>query len=244
VDEELPLTRAGLDVTWTTDMTPYRERKVRILNGAHTLVVLAAFLSGKDTVLECMQDPLFRGYVETTLQQEILPTLTLPPADVARFAASVLERFENPSIRHRLIDIALNSVSKLEARLLCSVLDNQRKLGVPSPRIAFAMAALLAFYRGQAAPDGSLTGQREQGPYPIRDDARVLEFFRDAWQAVDGGTCSEGFCADLVDRCLGRGDFWGCSLGEECPDFARDVATHLHAICSVGVRAALERAMR
>jgi tagaturonate reductase len=78
LDGELPFAKAGLDVTWTADMTPYRERKVRILNGAHTMTVLAAYLAGKETVRECMDDPLIRNYMERGIEQEILPTLSLP----------------------------------------------------------------------------------------------------------------------------------------------------------------------
>ncbi len=241
LEEELPLVRAGLDVTWTHDMTPYRERKVRILNGSHTLIALCGFLSGKDTVRDCMNDALFRTYVEATLEQEILPTLSLPRAEVSKFAASVLDRFDNPCIRHRLIDISLNSVSKYKARLLGTVLDNQRKFGKPSPRIAFALASLLAFYRGQGSEDSGLVGKRAQGPYPIRDEASVLSFFQSAWAPAADGRCSDAFCTNLVTQTLARQDFWGCAMNEVCPGFARDVAEHLHAICNVGPRAALER---
>ena len=81
LEAELPFVAAGLDVTWTADMTPYRERKVRILNGAHTMTVLAAYLAGKETVRECMDDPLIRSYMQHGIEEEILPTLTLPRAD-------------------------------------------------------------------------------------------------------------------------------------------------------------------
>jgi tagaturonate reductase len=240
LEEELPLARAGLDVVWTQDMTPYRERKVRILNGAHTLVALAAFLAGKDTVRECMDDPLFRGYVESALALEILPTLTLPAAELSSFASSVLERFGNPFIQHPLLNISLNSVSKYKARLLGTVLDNQRQ-GRSSPRLEFALAALLAFYRGSELSEGTLMGERQGTPYPIRDEARVLEHFASVWRQSPSGACSAECCARLVNDTLARQDFWGCALNEVSPHLTVAVAGHLNAICTVGVRAALEQ---
>ena len=96
LEAELPFVAAGLDVTWTADMTPYRERKVRILNGAHTMTVLAAYLAGKETVRECMDDPLIRSYMQRGIEEEILPTLTLPRADLEAFARSVTRTVLEP----------------------------------------------------------------------------------------------------------------------------------------------------
>ncbi len=240
LEEELPLVQAGLDVVWTTDMTPYRERKVRILNGAHTLVALAAFLAGKDTVRDCMDDPLFRRYVESALSNEILPTLTLPAAELSSFAGSVLERFGNPFIQHQLLNISLNSVSKYKARLLGTLLDNQRA-GRSSARLEFALAALIAFYRGGELSDNALMGERQGKPYAIRDEARVLEHFASVWRSSPTGACSLELCNQLVTDTLARQDIWGCALNELSPSLTAAVAGHLHAICSVGVRTALEQ---
>jgi tagaturonate reductase len=240
LDAELPFVAAGLDVTWTADMTPYRERKVRILNGAHTMTVLAAYLAGKDTVRDCMDDPLIRSYMQHGIEEEILPTLTLPRADLDAFARGVTERFSNPFIKHYLLSIALNSVAKYKARILGTVLDYQRKQGKLPPRLTFALAALIAFYRGREIRDGALIGQRDGTDYRIQDDVPVLECFRDAWKSA-GDTPSLDACLALVRRVLARPAFWGQDLTATLPGFDAAVARHLAAICSVGVRAALER---
>lgn len=239
LEEELPFVRAGLDVIWTDDMTPYRERKVRILNGAHTMLAVASFLAGNDTVRESMEDPLLRGYVQRALDAEILPTLTLPPAELAKFAESVIERFHNPFIRHELLSIALNSVSKYKARLLGSVLDTHR-MGQAAPCLAFALAALLAFYRGEFSGD-AFRGERNGTSYAIKDEPRVLAYFQSAWGDAPDGECGYDFCEHLVNQTLARDDFWGVRLNGQLPDFARSVAESLHAICRVGLRAALEQ---
>jgi len=251
LEEELPLAAAGLGVVWTSDMTPYRERKVRILNGAHTLVCLAAFLDGKDTVRECMEDPLFRDYVEGAIFDEILPTLHLPPAELSSFAESVLERFESPFIRHQLLSISLNSVSKYRARILGTVLDNRRRFGRSSPRLGFALAALVAFYRGRELAGSSLLGSRgaaaerrhpaqPREDYVIRDELPVLQFFLGAWQRTEALACSREACAQLVVDLLAEREFWGAHADQLPPEFAAEVGAQLHAICSLGVRGALE----
>jgi tagaturonate reductase len=242
LEAELPFGAAGLDVTWTADMTPYRERKVRILNGAHTMTVLAAYLAGKETVRECMDDPLFRSYMQQGIEQEILPTLKLPRADVDAFARSVTERFSNPFIKHYLLSIALNSVSKYKARILGTVIDYRRQVapGKLPPRLTFALAALMAFYRGHEIRDGALIGRRDGAEYRIQDDAAVLACFRDAWQAA-GDQPSADACLALARKVLARADFWGQDLTATLPGFAAAVGQHLFDICSVGVRAALAR---
>src|SRR5574337_267926 len=179
---ELPLAEAGLDVVWTSNMTPYRDRKVRILNGAHTLAALTAYLAGKNTVGECLADGLLRGYVEKAIHEEIIPTLDLPKDDLLRFAAAVMERFANPHIKHYLLSIALNSTSKYRARILPSVLEFQRRTGGLPRRLCFALGALIAFYRGKTFRDGVLIGERSGEEYRIVDDKPVLEFFSAVWR--------------------------------------------------------------
>jgi tagaturonate reductase len=240
LEAELPFVAAGLDVTWTADMTPYRERKVRILNGAHTMTVLAAYLAGKETVRECMDDPLIRSYMQHGIEEEILPTLTLPRADLEAFAHSVTERFSNPFIKHYLLSISLNSVSKYKARILGTVLDYRRTQGRLPPRLTFALAALIAFYRGSEIRDGALIGRRDGADYRVQDDAAVLEAFRDAWRDA-GDRPSREACLTLVRRLLARADFWGQDLTAALPGFDAAVAQHLADICTDGIRAALER---
>ena len=173
---ELPLDKAGFQVLFCDDYTPYRDRKVRILNGAHTSTVLGAFLAGKDYVIECMEDEAVKGFMSKCLFDEIMPTLTLPKEEIEAFAAATLERFANPFIKHALLSIALNSTSKWKARILPSVLDYLRQFGKAPRALAFSLAALLCFYRGSGEP---FAGTRNGQPYPIQDDEAALAFFRE-----------------------------------------------------------------
>lgn len=162
--EELPFTKIGLNVVWTDDVTPYKKRKVRILNGAHTMSVLAARLAGLETVGEMMNDEDFLKYINKGLFEEIIPTLDLPKDELESFANAVIERFKNPFIKHYLLSIALNSVSKFKVRVLPSLLEYKNTYNKLPQVLTFALAALIAFYRGEEA----------------NDDAEIMEFMKKA----------------------------------------------------------------
>lgn len=151
--EEIPFHKIGLNVLWTDDVTPYKKRKVRILNGAHTMMVLAAHLAGLETVREAMDDELVFSFMKQGIFEEIIPTLDLPKSELEQFANDVIERFQNPFIKHYLLSIALNSVSKYKVRVLPSVLQYIKDKGAEPKRLVFSLAALIAFYRTDAAND-------------------------------------------------------------------------------------------
>lgn len=149
----LPFDQAGLNVVWTHDVTPYKMRKVRILNGAHTMMVLAAHLAGLETVRDAMEDKLFYTFLQKGIFEEIIPTLPLAKEELESFANAVLERFANPFIKHYLLSIALNSVSKFKVRVLPSLLEYQKEFDKLPPALTFSLAALIVFYRTDAAND-------------------------------------------------------------------------------------------
>lgn len=151
--EEIPFHKIGLNVLWTDDVTPYKKRKVRILNGAHTMMVLAAHLAGLETVKEAMDDELVYSFMKQGIFEEIIPTLDLPEEELTQFANDVIERFKNPFIKHYLLSIALNSVSKYKVRVLPSVLQYIKDKKSEPKRLVFSLAALIVFYRTDAAND-------------------------------------------------------------------------------------------
>ena len=162
--EEIPFHKIGLNVLWTDDVTPYKKRKVRILNGAHTMMVLAARLAGLETVGEAMEDELIYSFMHKGVFEEIIPTLDLPKEELVEFANAVIERFKNPFIKHYLLSIALNSVSKFKVRDLPSLLGYMDEFGKEPNCLVFSLAALIKFYKGDEA----------------NDDAAVMEYMKNA----------------------------------------------------------------
>lgn len=237
--KELPFDKVGLDVVFTDNMTPYRDRKVRILNGAHTMTVLAAYLMGKETVGECMNDELIRTYMQRGIYEEIIPTLDLPKDDLTKFAAAVTERFANPFIKHYLLSIALNSTSKFKARVLPSIKEYARRNdGAIPKRLVFSLAALIAFYRGTEIRDGNtLIGRRGDAEYKILDDAAALQLMQNAWSRFDR---SPDATHRLVTNILAADSVWGEDLNA-LPGLSAAVITHLHNFITKGPRAAMEQ---
>ena len=199
---ELPLDQIGLPVVFTDHLKPYRERKVRVLNGAHTSSVLAGYLYGLDIVRDCMSDPVMSDFIHRVVLEEIVPQVKLPLDKVKNFANSVFERFENPFIDHTLLSISLNSISKWKARVLPSFKDCCASAGKLPKLITFSFAALLAFYSSSDLRADGLYAKRANGDeYVIHDDRAVLEFFAE-----------NSTSADFIKKACANLDFWGEDL--------------------------------
>ena len=177
ISKEFPLPDAGLPVIFTDNQKPYKQRKVRILNGAHTSFVLASYLCGNDIVRQSMHDDDIRNFMLKTIYDEVIPTLSLPEEELKQFAGEVVNRFDNPYVDHALLAISLNSVSKWRARCMPSLLGYVEKTGKLPAHLTFSIAALMAFYHGTEIRDKALIGHRDGQEYNIMDDKAVLEFF-------------------------------------------------------------------
>lgn len=226
IESEFTLLKAGMPLVFTDDQRPYRERKVRILNGTHTAMSLISYLCGKDTVAEAMGDELLRRYIDKVLFGELVPQVPLKRSDAEDFAHKVCERFENPFLNHKLLDISLNSVSKWRARDLSTVKETYAKGETPRC-LVFSLAALLAFDTIASDDGEQYFGKRDNGEsYPIRDDRRVIE----SVQAKS---------LDDVRAILGNEALWGEDLNA-LPGMAELVWDDLKCIREQGGAKAIE----
>ncbi|MEW9667303.1 tagaturonate reductase [Ammoniphilus sp. 3BR4] len=234
-DEEiahaLPLHQAGLNVHWT-DVTPFREVKVRILNGAHTLMVPVALQAGKDTVLEAMEDKVLRQFIWKGIYQEIFPILDIPMAQKMPFADSVIERFLNPFNKHFLRDIALNSFYKFRTRLLPTLLETVDKEEKLPETIVFSLAALLSLYRGQKTGDNEMTCLRGEEIYTLRDQPEVVSLLSDLWAGYQG---EPEQLQVIVESILGKEAWWGINLNQ-VPSLFESLYMHLTQILRFGMK--------
>jgi tagaturonate reductase len=229
LNKEFPLPDAGLPVIFTDNQKPYKQQKVRILNGAHTSFVLASYLSGNDTVKESMDDQDIYRFIETTIFKEVIPTLSLPKEKLEEFAQAVITRFRNPYVKHALLSISLNSVSKWRARCMPSLLGYVEQYGELPKHLTFSLAALMAFYTGTEIRGKALIGHRGEQEYEILDDMAVLLFFQEYSQKeIDVWT--KAF--------LGNEDFFGQDLNK-VEGLTNAVAGYLKEIKENGMRAAL-----
>ena len=206
LEDRLPFKKAGLPVSVVPDVTPYKKRKVRILNGAHTGFVLGAYLAGFDIVRDCMQNETVLGFMNKMLYDEVIPTLPLDKQDLLDFAAAVQDRFNNPFVNHELMSISLNSTSKWRARNMPSFLDYIKINGTLPACLTMSLAAYIAFYSNdvQALTDKGLVCRRPKGnEYTVSDDRWVLEFY-----AAHKDTSLK----DLVHAVLVNKEMWGQDL--------------------------------
>lgn len=189
-----------LNVKFVKDITPYKVRKVKILNGSHTLMVPLAYLAGKETVRESMNDALIGSFVKGFIFEEVIPTIDLPRDDMHSFALSVLERYQNPFIVHELMSIALNSITKYKTRILPTIIDNFAN-HILSVNALYSLAALIVFY----------SGKRGTEEIKLVDDQEFLDLFKRLWSSYDGSRKSSD---DIVTEVLSLEHHWGIDLSK------------------------------
>ncbi|OOF63537.1 tagaturonate reductase [Rodentibacter sp. Ppn85] len=223
--EVFRLEQVKLNVLVVEDIKPYKARKVAILNGAHTALVPVAYLAGVDTVGEAMKDMQLCEFVKSAVENEIIPVLSSPKAELQQFAQAVVQRFKNPFIQHQLLSIALNSMTKYRTRILPQLLAHQAKYHALPNCLTFALAALIAFYQGK----------RNDQVIPLQDDEFWLVNFKKWWQQVDTGEIS---LYQLVYHVLSQKSHWETDL-TAVPQLVETVVEQLENILAKGMREAL-----
>lgn len=220
VQKELPFQKAGLNVLFVEDIAPYRMSKVRILNGAHTAMVPIAYSFGIETVKEAVDDKHVGPFIRRMLEEEVLPGLELSQDELLLYTQSVWDRFCNPFVKHQLLDIALNGISKFRTRVLPSLLDYvEQKKQLPM-KLVFSLSSLIYFYRAYAER--------------IKDDETVMAFMKEAWERENQS--NEAIAA----RILSCEPLWGRNL-TDVDDLSHAVADQLTFIQEQGMRAAVQR---
>ncbi|SDZ73235.1 tagaturonate reductase [Lachnospiraceae bacterium NK3A20] len=231
LEEKLPFRKAGLNVHVVPEVAPYKKRKVRILNGAHTGFVLGAYLAGFDIVRDCMHDETVHGFMNKLLFDEVIPILPLDKKDCENFAAAVTDRFNNPFVDHQLMSISLNSTSKWKARDLPSLLEYTEKFGQLPEALCMGFAAYIAFFSNdlQRREADALIGKRAAGnEYRIQDDDWALDFY---WAHKDADAKT------LVHDVLSNEQMWDQDL-TKVAGLEDKVAADLENIRDNGAKAA------
>ncbi len=227
LEKQLPFKKAGLNCPVVPDVTPYKKRKVRILNGAHTGFVLGAYLAGFDIVRECMENETVLAYMNKMLYDEVIPTLPLEKEDLMSFAAAVQDRFNNPFVNHELMTISLNSTAKWKARNFPSLEEYLDKTGKLPACLVTSFAAYIAFYSSeiQELTEAGLVCRRPKGNnYTISDDRWVLEFYYDH---------KDDDPAALVHAVMTNEQMWGQDL-TAIPGFEAEAVRILEVIRKEG----------
>lgn len=224
VQEKFPCDKANLNVIYAESIKPYKERKVKILNGTHTAIVPVSYLVGIDTVRETIEDKHLGEFARSFIFDEVIPTIDLPRDEMNSFANSVIERYLNPYVRHELMSIALNSISKYKARILKTVHDYINRTN-ELPRCAlFSLSALILFYRGK----------RGEAQINLNDDESYIATFKRLWNKFD----LDNNLDELVHDVLKDETMWGEDLNK-IPGFTLEVTKYLRMQLNKGMKIAL-----
>lgn len=225
------------------DIAFYRERKLRVLNGSHTISVPLAYLLGHEIVQDMMNDPLTSRFISEVVQQEIVPTV---PADdtrlVAEFASEVLDRFRNPTIEHLLLNITVQESAKMQSRNVATLQRYYAQFKQVPARMALGFAAYLRFTKPTHEEGGAYFGEVEIDGgtlnYPIKDDRAA--YYHQAWQSVTGSDAES--VRAFVETVCADSDFWKADLSA-LPGWVDAVSGHLSVMLTKGVRAAAEQVL-
>lgn len=222
VAEEFPADKAGLNVLFVPSEAPYHERKVTLLNGPHTVLSPVGYLSGLDTVKECVEDPLVGKFVRKVMYGELIETLDLPMPELKQFADAVIERFVNPYVKHFVTSIMLNSFPKYRTRDLPGLKTYLERKGELPQGLVLGLAAIITYYKG---------GKRGDTEIVPADDAAIVKLLKDLWATDDIDKVARGV--------LGAEFIWGEDLNA-IPGLAGMLAEKLALIRNEGMRKAVE----
>ena len=223
VREKFPLDKAGLNVVWVDDMTPYHHKKVRILNGTHTVIVPLGILCGYHTVKDVFLDEVLSGFVLDMLHDEVIPYVKEDKETLEKFVVDMLERFQNPFLNHFLKYIGLNSLSKWMARNYPSFYDGYNiKKRLPD-HLTFSLAAMLVMYRGQY----------KDLHFEIRDTPEHVSFIRNQWK-------NSNSIHSKVKAILKNKSIWDTDL-DAIEGLSNKVADYITTILDKGIREAIQQ---
>lgn len=234
VAERLPFHKAGLNVKWG-DPAPYRDLKVKLLNGAHTMMFATSYLAGVNTVFEALTDKELAAFTKTGVFEEIMPTVQADQEEKEAFAASVLERFSNPFLEHQLTDIGMNPVYKFKTRVVPSLLAYIEQKNELPRKLTLSLAALLVYTKPVERDGAFLAGNRNGTRYVIRDNEATLSLLETLWKQYDA---KELTVEHVVQSLLSEQELWGTDL-TRVRGLTEEVASYIKQIEENGIRSLL-----
>ena len=221
LEKELNLDKVNLNILIVDDLKPYKMRKVGILNGSHTAMVPVAYLYGMDTVRDAMENAEIRSFIDRAIDEEIIPAIDMEKTELVNFKNDVIKRFQNPYVKHMLMDISLNSMSKYKTRILPQIIEFQKRTGKIPQRLSFALAALIRFYKGVRNNDETIN---------LKDDKKFLDLYEELWKNND--------YLNITKSILGLQEHWDIDLNT-IPAMTETVSRYLELIDTLGVKKAL-----
>jgi tagaturonate reductase len=227
IRETLRFAKADRNVKIEKDIQKYRELKLRLLNGSHTLMCGLSYLAGFEYVKDVMNDELMEKYITILMLTELAPAIPYEvDAKVAqRYGREVMDRFRNPSLDHKWLSITLQYTMKMRMRCIPTLINYYKIFDTVPQYFARGFAAYLLFMKTVKVEDGEFYGEHNGEHYHINCDS--AEYFHEVWQAND--------TSGLVKTILSNEELWGIDL-THLTNFSSNVETHLANMQAIGVR--------
>ena len=209
---------AGAELVQTS--LPTRHMKLRLLNGAHSSLAYLGYLAGHEFVSDVMADASFARFV-AALMDQATPTLSVPPStDISAYKAALIQRFENPALKHRTWQIAMDGSQKLPQRLLGTIRDCLKR-GLPFGHLALGVAGWMRYVTGIDEKGGAIDVRD-----PLADRLQAV--------AADGAPSP----APLARRLIGIEAIFGSDLSAD-PRFVSTVTVKLEKLYRDGAKRAV-----
>ncbi|MBD1395360.1 tagaturonate reductase [Mucilaginibacter glaciei] len=226
VEAALSFCRVDSGVVITPDIEKFRELKLRLLNGTHTLCCAVAILAGFKTVDEAMRDKSFINFINRIMTEEIKPSIPYPvdKEEAALFARNVIDRFSNPYIKHQWMSISAQYSLKMRTRVIPLLANYENSFRQAPQLMAFGFAAFIAFMQVEQV-NGKFEGKSNGVNYLVTDNS--ADVFAAAWKTA----FSDG---RVVDTLLSDLSLWGTDL-TSLPGFKEEVSRRLEQIKAVGI---------
>ncbi len=227
VKDVLSFAQADEGVKIANNIEQFRELKLRMLNGTHSLMCGMEYLSGFTTVKEALADDVTEKFITNLMMSEIAPAIPYKiDAKVAqRYGRDVLDRFRNPYLDHQWISITLQYTMKMQMRNIPLLLNYYKEFSTVPQYFTRGFAAYLLFMKSVKEENGKYFGEKEGELYPIQCDS--AKYFYEVWQNHKPN--------EVVDAVLGNEQLWGTDL-RKLKGFAENVTTHLSNMAAIGVR--------
>jgi tagaturonate reductase len=213
------------------DINLFRELKLRLLNGTHTLSCGVAFLSGISTVKDAMDDLQMGGFISSLMQNEIASSIPykVTAGQTTEFSVNCLDRFRNPFIEHQWLSISTQYSSKIKMRVVPVLLQYYILHNSVPEKMALGFAAYICFMKAVKEEDGKYYGSLNGNYYQI-NDAKALYFY-EKWQTVQPALMAASVLRDT--------SLWGHDLSS-LPGFAGAVQEKINEIEETGMAAVLD----
>lgn len=240
LESRIPFIKADEGILLIDDISPFRERKLRILNGAHTITVALGYLYGLETVYDCLTDSLMSSFIERVVHDEIVPSLPDSIAGGAQFASEVLDRFRNPFLGHKLLSITFQYTSKMRFRNLLTVIRYQEKFGKLPRLMTLGIAAFIYFSRPTHTEGSTYYGTHKETPYALNDD--LTGWWDEQWKTAPQTPATSEAIQAWVATAFQDESVWGAEMNEAI-GLAQPVGEFLWQFMNIGIKKTLEEAL-